>query len=336
MPINKNALVRYKVLDKCLRNPGKRYFIEDLIEECSKALFEISDLSSGVSRRQILYDIAFMESEQGWNADIKRLKDGTRVYFRYEDTSFSINNQPFNELEENQIKKALDTLSRFTGLPQFEWVSEITTRIDSGFNLSKNNQNIIDFDQNKYLKGLDLITPLYNAIKYKRVISINYRSFKIDKEQTFILHPYYLKQYNNRWFLFGLNNETKRIVNLALDRMILIKELKKKYQDNNDIDFNEYFEDIVGVSVDSSLKPERILITVSNSLMPYIETKPLHGSQKIVEKREEFTLVSIEVIPNYELESLLLSFGAGLNILKPFNLRSRFAEIVNKMVSNYN
>ncbi len=335
MPINKNALVRYKVLDKCFRNPGKRYFIEDLIEECSKALYEVSDLSSGVSRRQVLYDISFMESEQGWNACIQRLKDGTRVYFRYEDINFSINKQPFNEMEENQIKEALDTLSRFTGLPQFEWVSEITARIDSGLYLSKGNTSVIEFDQNKYLKGLDQITPLYNAIKYKRVISINYKSFKVKKEQNFLLHPYYLKQYNNRWFVFGLENDSKRIINLALDRIIEIRELKKKYQENTNIDFSEYFEDIVGVSVDTSRILERIVVSVKNVLMPYIETKPLHGSQKIIEKKEESTLVSIEVIPNYELESLLLSFGPELVVIKPIDLRNRLKDKINNMIANY-
>lgn len=335
MPVNKNANLRYRVLDKCFRNPAKKYFIEDLIEECSDVLYETSDFSNGVSRRQIYNDIAYMESDHGYGATINRYKDGTRVYFRYEDTSFSINSQPFNEMEVLQIKDALETISRFTGLPQFEWVSEITARIDSGFNLSKSNKILIEFDQNKYLKGIDLITPLYNAINYKKVIKVIYKSFKSELEQNFILHPYFLKQYNNRWFLFGLNQESKKIINLALDRIIKIDELKKKFIENTEIDFSEYFEDIIGVSLNSSLKPERILISVSNSLLPYIETKPLHGSQKIVEKREEYTLVSIEVVLNYELESLLLSFGAAINVLKPFDLRNRITEIVNKMMSNY-
>jgi predicted DNA-binding transcriptional regulator YafY len=335
MSINKNAFVRYRILDKCFRNPGKRYFIEDLIEECSNALFQLSDLSNGVSRRQVLYDISFMESEQGWNATIQRLKDGTRVYFKYEDTTFSINKQPFNEMEENQIKEALDTLSRFTGLPQFEWVSEITARIDSGFNLSKNNKIIIEFDQNKYLKGLHLITPLYNAIKYMRVINLKYKSFKVDKEQVFIIHPYFLKQFNNRWYIFGINNETKKIINLALDRIIDIKEIKKKYIENTEIDFNEYFEDIIGVSLDNNNNIEKVLISVSNSLMPYIETKPIHGSQKLVERKDDNTLISIEVVPNYELDSLLLSFGQNIKVLKPVDLRNRIADKIDKMYMNY-
>lgn len=335
MAINKNAFLRYKVLDKCFRNPGRHYFIDDLIEECSNALYEVSDLSNGVSRRQIFDDMAFMESEQGWNATILKIRDGRKVYYRYEDTSFSINNQPFNEMEENQIKEALETLSRFKGLPQFEWISEITARIDSGLNLSKKNHNVIEFDQNSYLKGLDLITPIYNAIIYKQVLSITYQSFKVNEKQNFTLHPYFLKQYNNRWFVFGLNEASDRLINLALDRIVKLKELKKKYKENIKVDFNEYFEDVIGVSINFSSKAQPVLLSVKNELLPYIETKPLHGSQKIKEREKTHSKVSIEVIPNYELESLLLSFGDGLQVLEPKDLRIKLSDRIKKMTNYY-
>ncbi len=335
MAINKNAFLRYKVLDKCFRNPGKPYFIDDLIEECSNALYEISDLSNGVSRRQIFDDMAFMESGLGWNATILKIRDGRKVYYRYEDISFSINNQPFNEMEENQIKEALQTLSRFKGLPQFGWVSEITARIDSGFNLSSKNHSVIEFDQNNYLKGLELITPIYNAIIYKQVLSVTYQSFKVNEKQNFTIHPYFLKQYNNRWFVFGLNEASDRLINLALDRIVKLKELKKKYKENSTVDFNEYFEDVIGVSVNLSSKPQQILLSVKNERLPYIETKPLHGSQKIKEREKTHSKVSIEVIPNNELESLLLYFGDDLQVLEPLDLRLRISEKIKNMATYY-
>ena len=123
MATNKNALLRYKVLDKCFRNLGKRYFIEDLISECDNVLLEIDPESNGISRRQIFDDVAFMESKEGWEIELSRLKDGKRVYYRYSDTSFSINNMPLNEVEINHLKDAMNILSQFKGMPQFEWVN---------------------------------------------------------------------------------------------------------------------------------------------------------------------------------------------------------------------
>ena len=198
MATNKHATIRYQTLDKCFRNPGRTYYIEDLIDACNDAIYEYSGIEDGVKRRQVLDDIKFMESEQGWNIPLEHIRDGHKVYFRYEDMSFSINNQPLNETEENQLKEALLTLSRFKGMPQFEWVDEITARLDSGLGLSKTSKQIIEFEQNDFLQGLEFITPLYNAILYKKLLNVLYKSFKRVNNQTISFHPYYLKQYKNR------------------------------------------------------------------------------------------------------------------------------------------
>lgn len=334
MATTKHASIRYQALDKCFRNPGRRYYIADLINACNNAIYEYSGIENGVKRRQVLDDIKFMESEQGWNIPLDHIRDGHKVYFRYEDMSFSINNQPLNETEEIQLKEALLTLSRFKGMPQFEWVDEITARLDSGLGLSKTNQQIIEFEQNDYLQGLEYITPLYNAILYKKVLNVSYKSFKRETNQTIIFHPYYLKQYKNRWFVFGLNEELNLITNLALDRILGIEDCKQDYIPNS-IDFSEYFEDVIGVTLDKEAKLEKILLKVSNDLFPYIQTKPLHGSQKIKEKGDQFAVIELELKPNYELESMILSYGEGLEVLSPETLRERIANRVEKTLNNY-
>ena len=107
MATNKHAIIRYQTLDKCFRNPGRKYFIEDLIAECNKAIYDFTGNPDGIKRRQIYDDIAFMESEQGWAVPLKKYKDGRKVYIRYEDLSFSINNSPLNNAEEEKLKEAL-------------------------------------------------------------------------------------------------------------------------------------------------------------------------------------------------------------------------------------
>jgi len=335
MATNKHAIIRYQTLDKCFRNPGRTYYIDDLIEACNDAIYEYSGIEDGVKRRQVLDDIKFMESEQGWNIPLDHIRDGHKVYFRYEDISFSINNQPLNETEEIQLKEALLTLSRFKGMPQFEWVDEISARLDSGLGLSKTNQQIIEFEQNDFLQGLEYITPLYNAILYKKVLNVSYKSFKSDNNQTIIFHPYYLKQYKNRWFVFGLNQEINLITNLALDRIVEIEENRNDYITNTTIDFSEYFEDVIGVTVDKDGSTEKIELKISNNLYPYIRTKPLHGSQKQKGITETYTTIELELIPNYELESLILSFGEGIEVVSPKTLRERIKSRLELTTKNY-
>lgn len=335
MATNKHAIIRYQTLDKCFRNPGKRYFIEDLIEECNNAIYEFSGNDIGIKRRQVFEDIKFMESPQGWNIPLEHNRDGHKVYYRYADKSFSINNQPLNETEENQIKEALLTLSRFKGMPQFEWVDEISTRLDSGLGLSHKTDKIIEFDQNNYLKGLEHITPIYNSILYKMAIDVDYKSFKQEASQSVVLHPYFLKQYNKRWFLFGKSEVSEGLMNLALDRIISIKESKKKFIPNRSIDFNEYFEDIVGVTLSNEETVQNIVLEVSNNLMPYIQTKPIHGSQKMIEHGENHTLISLDLIPNYELEALILSYGEGIKVLLNGEFRDKINTRIKKMFELY-
>lgn len=170
---------------------------------------------------------------------------------------------------------------------------------------------------------------------YKKPIKIDYTSFRKGQSQNFIVHPYFLKQYNNRWFLFCNNDESQSIINLALDRMNAIEEVKIKYIPNNSIDFNEYFEDVIGVSLDNNRVVEKILLKISNELLPYVTTKPIHGSQKLKEKGISYSLISLDLIPNYELESLILSYGEGMELLYPQALRDRIRKRVELINLNY-
>lgn len=335
MATNKHAIIRYQTLDKCFRNPGRKYFIEDLIAECNKAIYDFTGNPDGVKRRQIYDDIIFMESEQGWSVPVERHKDGRKVYLRYDDTSFSINNSPLNAAEEIQLKEALLTLSRLKGMPNFAWVDEITTRINAGLDLSNQSSKVIEFDQNQYLKGIEFINPLYKAIINQKAICISYQSFRQELVQQNIIHPYFLKQYNNRWFLFGLNNEYKSISNLALDRVLNIAESDVEFEVQTNVDFEEFFEDMIGVTLPVGASRQKIVLKIKASSWPYVKTKPLHGSQKIKEVNEEYTLIELNLIINYELISLLFSYAENITVMEPLVLAEEMKSKADSLMKNY-
>lgn len=334
MPVNKNAMVRYQVIDRCLRNPGRKYYIEELIEECNRALKEINHLESGVQRRQIFYDLRFMESSQGFSAPIEKIRDGRRTYYRYDDLNFSINNQPINELEAEQIRSALQVLSRFRGMPQFEWVNEIIPKIQQSFKLMDESEEIIGFDSNVFLKGVEHIGPLFNAILYKRVLTITYKPFGEEEAFSFTFHPYYLKQYNNRWFVFGWSEEVKEIRNPALDRIEKIEETDRNYRENQEFHPIDFFEDIIGVS---RRKGDilKIKIKADNRTAPYIETKPLHGSQKVISRESDGIIFSYELIPNIEFYQQILFYGETVEIIEPAEIRDEMKEKLKKAFARY-
>ena len=267
MATNKNASIRYIALDKCFRNPGRKYYMEDLIEVCNDALLDIDPETSGVKRRQIYDDIKFMRDSKGYDAPIESFKDGRKAYYRYSDMSFSINNQPLNEQEAQQLQSSLATLSRFSGLPQFAWIEELSTRLEHEFKLASN-AKVIAFEENPYLKGLDFLKDLYTAIVNEQVLEIIYQPFNWEKEKKTCIHPYYLKQYNNRWYCLGLNDTYKSIENLSLDRIVSFQVCKKSYIKNTSVDFEEHFEDVVGVTIPTNAELEEVRLKINKKLLP--------------------------------------------------------------------
>ncbi|MGC3978358.1 MAG: WYL domain-containing protein [Paludibacteraceae bacterium] len=171
---------------------------------------------------------------------------------------------------------------------------------------------------------MNLFSDIFNAIVNKQPLNIIYKKFEKESKQ-YTFHPYFLKQYNNRWFLFGLCEhlkEKKSVTNLALDRIEQITHANIQYIENNNIEFNEYFEDVIGVTVYEK-EVERIILEIDNILFPYVETKPLHGSQKIKERNQQTTTIELNLIINYELENLLLGYIDKIRIVVPEHLREK-------------
>ncbi len=334
MSVNKNALIRYHVLDRCFRNPGRMFFWEDLLASCNLALLELDPNNDGIQRRQLFDDIRFMESEQGWSIPLGRIRYGRKVYYRYEDLSFSINNQPINDLEAEQIKAALQIFSRFSGTPQFEWVNEMIPMLESKFGLIERKSEVISFESNIDLKGLHFLTPLFNAIVNERVLLVKYKDFKSSEPYEIIFHPYYLKQYNNRWFVFGLNSDNQAPHwNLAIDRIESLSESTLKYKPS-ECDWEEYFFDLVGVTRPESGELQEIVLKFCPEVAPYVITKPIHPTQK--HKNEPTGLeVKIKVIPNFELERLILSFGEQVKVISPQDFKERIYQRIKKANSIY-
>lgn len=336
MGINKNALIRYKVLDSCFRNIGKRYFIDNLIAECENVLLDIDPNSNGISRRQIFADIAFMKSTEGWEIDLKQLRDGKKVYYQYADPTFSINNMPLNEIEINQLTSAVNILSQFKGMPQFEWINELIPKLQQGLSVEETAPTIIEFDNNQYLKGIEHLGVLHNAIFYKKVLAIEYQPFDIESPFKVIIHPYYLKQYNNRWFLFGYNPENEKYDwNLAIDRIVSIKEIKQEFHPNTCIEWGEYFEDIIGVTKPIDLPVENVVLHFLGKTGKYMESKPIHGSQKSKWINENTLEVSLQIIINYELTRLILSYADSVIVIKPFSLAETIKERLRLALNHY-
>ena len=95
MALNKNALIRYKTIDKCLQNNYRQWTLDDLIEACSDALYEYEGREVNVSKRTVQSDIQLMRSDKlGYNAPIAVFD---KKYYKYENKDYSITDIPITE-----------------------------------------------------------------------------------------------------------------------------------------------------------------------------------------------------------------------------------------------
>ena len=329
MPVDKQVLLRYQVLNRCFRNRFRDFTIDDLVDECNKALRKAD--KPDVSKRTIQNDINMLEADYGIVLD-EKLKRGRQRLYRYRDTNYSLHLFRINDAERNKIQDAIRVLEYYEGEPLYDWARTLLMQVGGGM-FDEESSSVVSFQSNPDLKGLSLFGRLLQAIIAKRVLKISYTPFGKDTYSERI-YPYHLKQFNDRWYLIAQAVGYDDLAHYALDRIEDFEAISLPYKEA-EVDFTEYFDEVIGVTVPEHCEPEDVLLRVSNNRFNYIKTKPLHLSQRIISEEDGYTKISINVKINKELISLILSFGADIEVLSPASLRTMIAKIIRTMNDKY-
>ncbi len=335
MALNKNALIRYKTIDKCLQNKYRDWTLQDLIDACSDALYEYEGREVNVSKRTIQLDIQMMRSDKlGYNAPIVVVN---KKFYCYEAPDYSITDIPITENDMSVLSETVEMLKQFKDFSLFSELGGIIQRLEDKVYTEKTHRSaVIHLDNNENLKGLQHLDVLYQAIIKKLVLKINYQSFTARKPGVITFHPFILKEFNNRWFLVGRSSRTMNIQTLALDRMVGIDyDLNIPY---NDEDFNgdEYYKNTIGVTVLNDDQLQEVVLKIERGNAPYVLTKPFHHSQELLEQFEDRSImIKLHVHLNLELERLILGFGDAIEVVKPRLLRKRIRQKLKRAVEVY-
>jgi len=334
MPNTKSSDIRYKVLDRCLRRGG--YSTTDLMNAVNEEL-EAQGFKTISSLNTVRQDLDYLGGSAYPEITIQKHVNGRNVTYSYEKPDSSIYKVPFKDEEMIQLLQCLAILSRFEGLPQMDWLQSFLDRARLTIDIQSAGKQVVGFDDCRYLKGKEYFSVLLEAVCQKKVLSVGYQSFKSDRIREVLIHPYYLKEYNKRWFLIGLVHGYDSLTNLAFDRIAYINNVSGvSFIDNDQYDFNnEYFSDLIGVSKQPGSEPIDVILRVDSKEYPYIQTKPLHESQHRISADAESVIIGLKVCINYELEQLLLSFGEGIQVLSPSSLRDKIEVRLRNSIANY-
>ncbi len=332
MPKNKNAFIRYRLIDAALRNRQKKYPTKkDLIEACSGL--------GSVSERTIDNDISAMrlDEELGYFAPIEFHRTFKGYY--YSDENYSINKFPLKQEDVYALQFASSLLKQFEGIgvvKQFmQSVDKIEDIVSIGRMASEGLDDVIQTEKSLSTKGNEFLEPLLKSIKEKQVLILHYQSYSANEIKHYAFHPYVLKEYRNRWYVTGKDAGKNRIITFALERIKELLPATESFPVDASFNAKQFFKHSFGISVLTDYQPEKVVLKFAPTEAPYIKSQPLHETQQIVsDTAKEFT-ISIEVIPTYELKSHILSYGNKVEIISPKSLRDEHLKMLKDAISLY-
>ncbi|MGH1433930.1 MAG: helix-turn-helix transcriptional regulator [Lewinella sp.] len=334
MALNRLALIRYRTIDKCLRNRSRRWTLDDLMEACSEVLYEYEGSDRPVSRRTIQYDLQMMRSDKlGYEAPIVVEK---RKYYTYADPDYGILQGPLSTADLEQLGEAVSVLKQFQGFGHLQELGGLVQKLEDKVSTADSKQPIaIMLESNEGLRGLEHLEELYRAVRQQRVVRLTYQSFKAKQPGLVVLNPLLLREFNNRWFLLATKERETRILSFALDRIQGVTFPGLPFIPLPNFDPEAYYKNVVGVTV-NTYRITKIRLWLDAQNAPYVLTKPLHPSQVVEEGYDDGSaVVNIWVIPNFELERLLLGFGPGLRVLSPNRIRRRIRRLIKTALAGY-
>ncbi|MBI1305185.1 MAG: WYL domain-containing protein [Bacteroidetes bacterium] len=332
MPVNKEAFIRFRAINNVLQK-GRFVTREELIHECSDAV------GVEVAWRTIAGDLNAMRHDPalGFFAPIANVRNKG---YHYTDSSYSIDQIPLQDEEITALLFAGKLLKQYQHVGIFSTFSGAVDKLNQNLSIQFRQKeraetaSYISFEQNTADGGSSFIQELLDHIRLKTVISVDYYSFSSGKRKEQVIHPYYLKEYRNRWYVLGYHEEHKSLRTLALER---IKGIEPRYDIEyrpSEIDLNEYYKHTIGVSVTDS-KPQTIEMLVSQRDWLYLSTQPLHPSQKMLENSGEMVRLSLDVVVNYELKSQIMAMGKDVKVLKPESLCEEIRSTAKAILLSY-
>ncbi len=330
MPTNKEALIRYRVINRCIKD-FTYATKERLIRSCEEALDK-----SSVSDRTLYKDIQDMKDDDrlGYRAPIKRHPD--KGYY-YEDPEYSIDNIPLNEEEVKALSFAATMLDQFRNVSIFSTFTGAVQKVVEAVNIRRISKEedllpFIEFEQSPVDLGQQYIEPIILAIKEKKVIKFKYQKFSADRPYTHKVHPYLLKQYHNRWYLIGWNHDLEEIFTFCLDRFTGSPEVIDLPYHGIGFNTREYYKSVIGI-IAPMQKPVKVVLKFTKSQVWYVITQPIHSSQKVTMKRDH-ALVEMKVIPTYELTQMIMGWGPEVEVIQPKGLKEEILKLHKRCIKS--
>lgn len=257
--------------------------------------------------------------------------DKRKSQYRYpKNLNFNPGEELLKEARPLRLSQLSDLIKSSVGLFPKSWLANFRLQLNKEI-YADDQDKIIQFDSNLQLKNIGLVSEIYEIIKKKQVITFYYHPFGKNRFRV-LLHPKFLKEYNNRWFVLGKGKAYKPFenYNFAIDRIESELEVHPEIQyEDNGIDYPNFYKSIVGVSEDSNIV-KVVLEVEDEKVLGYLKTKPIISSQIIEGNTVTFPAVAL----NYEFVTHILEYADRVKVIEPVELGKQLIERVKDMYNN--
>ncbi len=335
MPHIKNALIRYRIIDRALRNKYRPFPSKKALRElCEESLF--GSEGENICDSTIEKDLFAMRMEH--DAPIRYNKREGGYY--YTEPDFSINDIPLTNDDITSIKFAINTLNQFREVDMFKQFGSAIDKIVDRITISDDprDKDIVSFVQFEVAlssSGNEFLAPLLEAIRNSLIATFDYTSFVTAKTKSRKVIPLLLKEYRNRWYLISFDLDKKEIITYALERMTDVVILDEKGEKPADFDPDLFFKHAVGIT-SSEDEPSVVVFKTDHVSAKYIQSQPFHVSQKLIKEGKNKTIFQLEILISEEFIRSVLSYGGGIEIVEPEELRHEIMDRISEMMKHYN
>lgn len=183
--------------------------------------------------------------------------------------------------------------------------------------------------------GRKFLTPIIEAMRDNLEIELLHKSYWYDEPRTYIVQPYCIKVFKQRWYVIGYCKERNALRTFSLDRIQKLNTLDTKFIVPKDFDGNDYFENCFGIIADDDVSVEIIRIKVYGMHVQYVRALPFHHSQVEIETNNEYSIFELRMKPTFDFKQELLSRGADIEVLSPLFFREEMLEAADLILRKY-
>lgn len=198
--------------------------------------------------------------------------------------------------------------------------------------------NYISLDSSENLSGIHFLPQLLKAIKANRLVSFDHLNFQTNKTSNHTIRPYLLKEYQNRWFLFGENVKYNDLRIYGIERFANLVLTDQLFIPRNNFQPAREFDNIIGINLspfEEGQPKQDIVLSMSKEQGQYFKTLPWHDSYKIIIDIEDEFRVSLHLLPNYEFLQLLFRYCDRMTVLEPKWLRVHLKKVLSASSKKY-